>query len=123
MCRLTVVQQLSKSKTFFFPLQAFQILLKRVTKSASLRYWSPLTNKKAVDPHRVSAISRCTKYALWISDQPTAAAAADAYGKSVSVQIIEDSALLPPGTPSYDTIETELNWNMSEVCWGIFSQR
>lgn len=41
---------------------------------------------------------------------------ADTYGVSVSAQIIQDSMLLPPGTPSYDTIETELNWNMSRVC-------
>lgn len=43
------------------------------------------------------------------------AIAADTYGKSVTAQIIQDS-MLPPGTPSYDTIETELNWNMSQVC-------
>lgn len=43
------------------------------------------------------------------------AVAEDTYGKSVSAQNIQDS-MLPSGTPSYDTIETELNWNMSQVC-------
>lgn len=41
---------------------------------------------------------------------------AGTYGTSVSAQIIQDPMPLPPGTPSYDTIETELNWNMSRVC-------
>lgn len=48
----------------------------------------------------------------------TAAAAADTYGVSVSAQIIRDS-MLPTGVASCDTVETEQNWNMPQICYGF----
>lgn len=63
---------------------------------------------KAQEEHKLQSLEIC-------SVEPTDSEQQQIHMAGSSPQIIQDS-VMPPGTALHGTIETELNWNMSQVC-------